>query len=75
MPPPDAGPPLTKQVLPGAKPAAAAKHPGAAKDQAALGFVGAGNYATSMLLPHLAGVIVEAVTAAIRAAAGTGTAG
>jgi predicted dehydrogenase/threonine dehydrogenase-like Zn-dependent dehydrogenase len=54
VPPQDAGPPVTKQVLPGAKPAAAAKHPGAAKDQAALGFVGAGNYASSMLLPHLA---------------------
>jgi predicted dehydrogenase/threonine dehydrogenase-like Zn-dependent dehydrogenase len=54
VPPEDAGPPLTKQVLPGAKPAAVAKHPEAPREQAALGFVGAGNYASSMLLPHLA---------------------
>jgi predicted dehydrogenase/threonine dehydrogenase-like Zn-dependent dehydrogenase len=50
----DAPAPATKHVLPGAKTPSVAKSSGAAKDQIALGFVGAGNYASSMLLPHLA---------------------
>ena len=50
----DAPAPATKYVLPGAKTPSVAKNSGAAKDQIALGFVGAGNYASSMLLPHLA---------------------
>jgi predicted dehydrogenase/threonine dehydrogenase-like Zn-dependent dehydrogenase len=50
----DAARPATMHVLPGAKPAPARKDSAAAKDQIAIGFVGAGNYASSMLLPHLA---------------------
>jgi len=50
----DAPAPATKHVLPGAKTPSVSKSPGSAKDQIALGFVGAGNYASSMLLPHLA---------------------
>jgi predicted dehydrogenase/threonine dehydrogenase-like Zn-dependent dehydrogenase len=50
----DAARPATIHVLPGAKPAPARKDSAAAKDQIAIGFVGAGNYASSMLLPHLA---------------------
>lgn len=56
-PEPGAPAPATRQVLPGAKAGlkrpAARRSPGAAKDQVAIGFVGAGNYASSMLLPHL----------------------
>jgi predicted dehydrogenase len=50
----DAPAPSTKRVLPGAKPASVRAPSGAPKDQIAIGFVGAGNYASSMLLPHLA---------------------
>jgi predicted dehydrogenase/threonine dehydrogenase-like Zn-dependent dehydrogenase len=50
----DASRPATMHVLPGAKPSPARKDSAAAKDQIAIGFVGAGNYASSMLLPHLA---------------------
>jgi predicted dehydrogenase len=50
----DAPAPATKQVLPGAKTPAARKGAGDKKDQISIGFVGAGNYASSMLLPHLA---------------------
>jgi predicted dehydrogenase len=50
----DAARPATMHLLPGAKPAPARKDSAAAKDQIAIGFVGAGNYASSMLLPHLA---------------------
>jgi predicted dehydrogenase/threonine dehydrogenase-like Zn-dependent dehydrogenase len=50
----DAARPATMHVLPGAKPAPARKDSAAAKDQIAIGFVGAGSYASSMLLPHLA---------------------
>jgi predicted dehydrogenase/threonine dehydrogenase-like Zn-dependent dehydrogenase len=46
--------PATMQVLPGAKPPSARRHSARAKGQIAIGFVGAGNYASSMLLPHLA---------------------
>jgi predicted dehydrogenase/threonine dehydrogenase-like Zn-dependent dehydrogenase len=46
--------PATKHVLPGAKTPSVPKSAGGTKDQIALGFVGAGNYASSMLLPHLA---------------------
>src|SRR5580698_6147576 len=46
--------PATMQVLPSAKPRPARKRSAHAKDQIAIGFVGAGNYASSMLLPHLA---------------------
>ena len=50
----DASRPATMQVLPGAKPTSARRHSARAKNQVAIGFVGAGNYASSMLLPHLA---------------------
>jgi predicted dehydrogenase len=46
--------PATKRVLPGAPPAAVRTPSGGPKDQISIGFVGAGNYASSMLLPHLA---------------------
>jgi len=50
----DAARPATAHVLAGAKPQPTRKDPAAPKDQIAIGFVGAGNYASSMLLPHLA---------------------
>jgi predicted dehydrogenase/threonine dehydrogenase-like Zn-dependent dehydrogenase len=50
----DAPAPATRQVLPGAKTPAARKSKTGEKDRIAIGFVGAGNYASSMLLPHLA---------------------
>ena len=50
----DAPAPATKQVLPGAKAPAARNAGTGKKDRIAIGFVGAGNYASSMLLPHLA---------------------
>ena len=50
----DAPAPGTRLVLPGAKTPLVRKNPSGTKDQIAIGFVGAGNYATSMLLPHLA---------------------
>jgi predicted dehydrogenase/threonine dehydrogenase-like Zn-dependent dehydrogenase len=50
----DALAPATKLVFSGAKTPAAAKPASATRDQIAIGFVGAGNYASSMLLPHLA---------------------
>ena len=49
----DASAPSTKQVLPGAKTPYVRKNSGT-KGRVAIGFVGAGNYASSMLLPHLA---------------------
>jgi len=49
----DAPPLSTKSVLPGAKTLTARKATAGIKDQIAIGFVGAGNYASSMLLPHL----------------------
>lgn len=49
------GRPSTRQVLDRAKTQAPrAVRKGGMKDRVAIGFVGAGNYATSMLLPHLA---------------------
>jgi predicted dehydrogenase/threonine dehydrogenase-like Zn-dependent dehydrogenase len=45
--------PATKRVLPGPK-QQAPRHSAAAKGRISIGFVGAGNYASSMLLPHLA---------------------
>ena len=48
----DAPAPATQTVLPGTK--IARKSPADKKDQISIGFVGAGNYASSMLLPHLA---------------------
>jgi predicted dehydrogenase len=50
----DAPAPATKRVLPGAKPASVRTPAGGPKAQISIGFVGAGNYASSMLLPHLA---------------------
>jgi predicted dehydrogenase/threonine dehydrogenase-like Zn-dependent dehydrogenase len=50
----DAPAPATKHVLPGAKSPPVHKSASIPKDQIAIGFVGAGNYASSMLLPHLA---------------------
>jgi predicted dehydrogenase/threonine dehydrogenase-like Zn-dependent dehydrogenase len=46
--------PATSMVLAGAKAPSVRKNPGGKKDRIAIGFVGAGNYASSMLLPHLA---------------------
>jgi predicted dehydrogenase/threonine dehydrogenase-like Zn-dependent dehydrogenase len=50
----DAPAPVTKLVLPGAKTPTVRKNSSHPMDQVAIGFVGAGNYASSMLLPHLA---------------------
>jgi hypothetical protein len=50
----DAPAPATSKVLPGSKTPPVRKSPGGKQDQIAIGFVGAGNYASSMLLPHLA---------------------
>ena len=46
--------PVTKHVLTGAKPPSVRKNSSGPKNEVAIGFVGAGNYASSMLLPHLA---------------------
>ena len=48
----DAPAPATSRVLPSAK-ASAPRRASAEKAQVAVGFIGAGNYASSMLLPHL----------------------
>ncbi len=50
----DAPAPATKTVLTGAKTPSVRKSSAAAKDRIAIGFVGAGSYASSMLLPQLA---------------------
>jgi predicted dehydrogenase len=50
----DAPAPSTKQVLAKAKQPAVLKNTDGHKERIELGFVGAGNYASSMLLPHLA---------------------
>jgi predicted dehydrogenase/threonine dehydrogenase-like Zn-dependent dehydrogenase len=47
----DGEPRATSQLVPGGRPATPR---GTSKDQLAIGFIGAGNYASSMLLPHLA---------------------
>ena len=52
VPPEDAPAPATSRVLPGAKTPAPGRAP-TEKAQVAVGFIGAGNYASSMLLPHL----------------------
>jgi predicted dehydrogenase len=49
----DAPAPPTKQVLTGARQARVRTTGSGPKDQIEIGFVGAGNYASSMLLPHL----------------------
>jgi predicted dehydrogenase len=49
----DAPAPASRRILPGAKLVPVRKDSAGAKDQIAIGFVGAGNYASSMLLPHL----------------------
>ena len=49
----DASAPATSRVLPGARASAPRRTPAAGK-QVEVGFIGAGNYASSMLLPHLA---------------------
>ena len=46
--------PATIQVLPGAKTPPVRKSSTDTNQQARIGFIGAGNYASSMLLPHLA---------------------
>jgi predicted dehydrogenase/threonine dehydrogenase-like Zn-dependent dehydrogenase len=51
---PDAPAPQTSRVLGGAAPAAPAAPARASQGQLTVGFIGAGNYASSMLLPHLA---------------------
>ncbi|HTU75232.1 MAG TPA: bi-domain-containing oxidoreductase [Trebonia sp.] len=53
QPGPDAALPATSIVLPGAK-GAAVRPADKQKSEVRIGFVGAGNYASSMLLPHLA---------------------
>ena len=50
----DAPAPATRQVLPGAKPAPVRTTGSGPSERIEIGFVGAGNYASSMLLPHLA---------------------
>jgi predicted dehydrogenase/threonine dehydrogenase-like Zn-dependent dehydrogenase len=50
----DAPAPATSMVLPGAKKPSVRENEGGERDRIAIGFVGAGNYASSMLLPHLA---------------------
>lgn len=52
----DAPSPATSLVRPSAAAPRRAAPGRAPKDQIAVGFVGAGNYASSMLLPHLAGL-------------------
>ena len=49
-----AAPPATSKVLPGAKTPPVRKTGSSKKQRIEIGFVGAGNYASSMLLPHLA---------------------
>jgi len=55
VPAPDDPPPATSRVLPTAKAPARHRTPAGA-DQVKVGFIGAGNYASSMLIPHLAGL-------------------
>ena len=50
----DAPAPATKQVLPNAKQQPVRKTTDGPRERIQIGFVGAGNYASSMLLPHLA---------------------
>jgi predicted dehydrogenase len=50
----DAPAPATRQVLPGAKPTPVRAIGSGPRERIEIGFVGAGNYASSMLLPHLA---------------------
>ncbi len=50
----DTPPPATSRTLPGARPTPASRPTSAEKAQVAVGFIGAGNYASSMLLPSLA---------------------
>jgi predicted dehydrogenase len=50
----DAPAPSTRQVLPGARQAPVRTAGANPRDRIEIGFVGAGNYASSMLLPHLA---------------------
>jgi predicted dehydrogenase/threonine dehydrogenase-like Zn-dependent dehydrogenase len=50
----DAPAPSTRMVLPEAKTPSVRKNSSGTKEQVKIGFVGAGNYASSMLLPHLA---------------------
>jgi predicted dehydrogenase/threonine dehydrogenase-like Zn-dependent dehydrogenase len=49
-----APPPATSRVIPGGQ-ARAPRGEGQGQGELAVGFIGAGNYASSMLLPHLAG--------------------
>ena len=55
VPPEDAPAPATSRVLPGVKTPAPRRAP-TEKAQVAVGFIGAGNYASSMLLPQLVGL-------------------
>jgi predicted dehydrogenase len=54
QPAPDAPKPVTSVVAPGERPRPARPRSGRQLDEVRIGFVGAGNYASSMLLPHLA---------------------
>jgi predicted dehydrogenase/threonine dehydrogenase-like Zn-dependent dehydrogenase len=51
----NAPPPATSRLLPGAR-TAAPRSASAERAQVAVGFIGAGNYASSMLLPNLVGL-------------------
>ena len=51
-----APPPATSTVLPRAKPPSVLNNGSGRKPRIEIGFVGAGSYASSMLLPHLAGL-------------------
>jgi predicted dehydrogenase/threonine dehydrogenase-like Zn-dependent dehydrogenase len=50
----DASKPATSKLAPGAKPVPVRQKSRGQKTEVRIGFVGAGNYASSMLLPHLA---------------------
>jgi len=52
----DAPAPATSRVLPSARTAPVSRPTSAEKAEVAVGFIGAGNYASSMLLPSLAGL-------------------
>ena len=54
VPAPGAMPPVTSRVLPAAGSARTPAVRGSGKAQVSIGFIGAGSYASSMLLPHLA---------------------
>ena len=58
----DAPRPATSKVLPGAKPPSVRNGAKKDKSEVRIGFVGAGNYASTMLLPHLAQIGAASLT-------------